>query len=207
MQARLLRVLQERKVSRLGSTTERPVDVRFIAATNRNLEKLVSEGKFREDLYYRLHIIEIHIPPLRERISDIEPLALHFLSEAAERLGKRVFGISESALSLLKRQKWEGNVRQLRNEIERAIIFAEKEQLDIADFPRLVAASEEPTRKISDLNLRKNREEMEQKLIEKALERANGNKKRAASLLGISREALRKKLRKYRIREPKGDDK
>ncbi|MCX7703442.1 MAG: sigma-54-dependent Fis family transcriptional regulator [Planctomycetota bacterium] len=205
MQAKLLRTLQERSVSRLGSTVERHIDVRFIAATNRNLPHLVSAGRFREDLYYRLHIIEIDIPPLRERKEDIEPLSLHFLSETAERSGKRVFGMSEQALSLLKNQKWEGNVRQLRNEIERAVILTEHERLEVSDFPRLMAQSEAPTRKFSTLNLRKNREEMERHLIEKALEETEGCRVKAAELLGISREALRKKLKKYRIRRLSSD--
>lgn len=198
MQAKLLRVLQERTVTRLGSSVERRIDVRFVAATNRKLHLLVKEGSFREDLYYRLQIVEIELPPLRERIEDLEPLAFYFLKEASEHSGRDISTITDRAIKFLKEQRWEGNVRQLRNTIERAVVLAESDHLDVDDFLPFFEVHDYRTPPLG-LNLRKHRERLERQLLEEALRRTGGRRGEAAKLLGISREALRKKMRKYNI--------
>jgi len=196
MQAKLLRVLQEKAVIRVGSAVERKVNVRFVAATNKRLPEMMKRGEFREDLYYRLRIIEIKTPPLRERVEDIEPLALHFLSEAAERNNKRVVGITEDAVEFLKKQRWEGNVRQLRNAVESAVVLTESERLGVEDFSPFFGPPEYRTPPFG-LNLKEQRERLEEMLVAEALRRTGGHRQKAAKLLGISREALRKKMRKF----------
>lgn len=198
MQAKLLRVLQEKALIRVGSAAERKVNVRFVAATNRKLHELMKRGEFREDLYYRLRIIEVRTPPLRERVEDIEPLALHFLSEALERNDKRVVGISKEAVEFLKEQRWDGNVRQLRNAVENAVVLTESKYLGVEDFSPFFGVSEQRTPPFG-LNLKRQRERLEKMLITEALRRTGGHRQKAARLLGISREALRKKMQKFGV--------
>ena len=196
MQAKLLRVLQEKQIARLGATAERTVDVRVVAATNRNLQQLVRDERFREDLFWRLSVIEIHIEPLRSRPDDIPPLAEAFLKEACERFGKRVDGFAEGVMDALRGYHWPGNVRQLRNEVERAVLLSSAPVLRLEDFsPTLRGETQED----AGLDLRTAKERLERRLIEEALRRTGGNRSAAAKLLGITREALRKKILKHNI--------
>lgn len=188
LQAKLLRVLQDRKITRLGSTREIELDVRIICATNRNLEKEVVAGNFREDLYYRIAVFPIHLPPLRERIEDIPLLVEHIL----RRLGHKR-GIEDDALSKLMSYDWPGNVRELENVLERAMILSGGEI--IKEEHVLLKQVKE------DINIPKSMslEELEKNLIIKALQESGGNRKKAAELLGISRKMLYTRLKKYNL--------
>ena len=185
-QAKFLRVLQEREFRRLGGTRPVHVNVRVIAATNRNLDDAVARGAFRQDLYYRLNVFEICIPPLRERRADILPLAAGFLRELA---GATV-ELSEEAVKALSRHDWPGNVRELRNVLERAVIMCDGPSIDAADL-NLRARSEVPLSSITDLGA------LQKEAIERAMQDADGNKVRAARQLGISRMQLYTRLRKF----------
>ena len=196
-QAKLLRVLQEKKIQRIGGTEEIPVDVRIIAATNKNLEKMVKEGKFREDLFYRLNVFPIHIPPLRERKEDIEPLVRLFVERVT---GKRPEGpvLTTGARRLLEEYPFPGNVRELANAVERAIILSGGElPLTAEHFSFLHTKQEQGAGKPlivlppEGISL----EEVEKELIKQALERTGGNKSAAARLLGLTRTKLRTRLK------------
>jgi len=194
IQVKLLRVLQERAFERLGSNRTRQIDVRVIAATNADLRAALEHGAFREDLYYRLNVVPINVPPLRERKEDIPALAEHFIRKYAAEFSSRVKGISEEALELLRRYHWPGNVRELENVIERSLVLCSGEMLEAADIKldsasRNSRASDEPL-----LPEGMTLEEHERELIRKALEKAKGNKSQAARLLGLSRNALRYRL-------------
>ncbi len=198
VQAKLLRVLQEKRVRRLGSTSETEVDVRIIAATNRDLQKMVREGTFREDLFWRLNVFNIRIPPLRERKEDILPLAELFLKKFSEKYGKEVKRFSKEAIKLLWNHDFPGNVRELENLVERAVILAEGEEITPSELSGLVqteALAEEDA--FHRLPLPEAVELLEKTRIKKALEAAKGVKTRAAELLGISERVLRYKLEKY----------
>jgi DNA-binding NtrC family response regulator len=196
LQADLLRVLQERCFYRLGGTEEVHVDARVIAATNRNLQQAVAEGRFREDLYYRLNVIEIRIPPLRERIDDIPMLARHFLDRLSRELRKDVQGISEDALRLLVDYDWPGNVRELENSIERALVTCKSRVLSEDDFSFL-SAKVEGRPWVVPPNLTLN--ELERRAIEAAIKRTDGNIKEAAASLGIDRSTLYDKIKRFGI--------
>lgn len=197
-QVKLLRVLQERTIERLGSNVPIKVDVRVIAATNRDLYKLVEEGKFREDLYYRLNVIRIHIPPLRERKEDIPALVEYFINKFREREGKPIKGITKEALDLLLKYNYPGNVRELENIIERAVVLSRDEYITTRDLPfQVLAYSEEKT----ELPLPKRLELIEKQLIIDSLERNNWVQTKAASELGISERVLRYKMEKYGIKK------
>jgi two-component system response regulator FlrC len=196
LQAKILRVLQENEVDRIGGRQPIPIDIRVIATTNRNLEACIEKGEFREDLYYRLNVISIKLPPLRERTDDIELLARHFLDNFCKLYGKPIPSISENALAWLKKQEWRGNVRELRNTIERAVLISSQLVLTLQDFSSdEMANPEDPsTEDPPILSLRK----MEKKLIFKALEKTNGNRTHAARILGISIRTLRNKLSEFK---------
>jgi DNA-binding NtrC family response regulator len=196
LQADLLRVLQERRFYRVGGATEVPVDVRVIAATNKDLADEVQQGRFRDDLYYRLNVIEMKIPPLRERREDIPLLAEHFVERLAHELGKDVGGISGEALKVLLAYDWPGNVRELENAIERAIVTCHKGTLEEGDFAflRLPARAERPW-EVPDVPLA----ELERRAIIAALQRREGNIKETAAALGIDRSTLYDKLKRYEI--------
>jgi DNA-binding NtrC family response regulator len=201
MQPRLLRTLQEGEVKPVGSVETTRVDVRVIAATHRDLGRDVAAGRFREDLYYRLNVIVLPIPPLRERAEDIPLLVEHFVVKVAERTGKNRPVISDAALDYLSRQSWPGNVRELENAIERAVVLAAGDFLDVADFvpPR---GSERPSPVVGGEAYafeRLSLEELERLHIEKVLELCDGQKARAATILGINRTTLWKKLRQYGV--------
>jgi two-component system response regulator AtoC len=198
LQAKLLRVLQDREFEPLGAERSQRVDVRVIAATNRDLRQMVADGRFLEDLYYRLNVIPIAIPPLRERKEDIPPLVDHFVRKHAQRAGKRIDGVTPEALAALQAYDWPGNVRELENTIERAVVLAPTPVIDrsVLLMPGAVAA---PAGALPSLNLRQNIEWVERETIRRALEAAGGVKKDAAEAMGISQRALSYYLAKHRI--------
>jgi len=213
MQVKLLRVLQERLVKPVGDVRELPVDVRVIAATNRNLEAEVRAGRFREDLYYRLNVISVEIPPLRERSGDIASLAFHFLRRFSEELGKNLTDIEPDALQLLARHPFPGNVRELENVLERAVALEDGERITLWSLPPHLrlraqpAAVETPlTLPDAGVDLDVVVEDLERRLISQALQRAGGQKKEAARLLGISFRSFRYRLQKLQLASDDGPD-
>ena len=197
LQAKILRVLQENEVDRIGGNHPVPIDIRVVATTNRDLVASVGKGEFREDLFYRLNVINITLPPLRERPGDIELLTHHFLKKFGEDYGRVSSSVSDPAMAWLKRQDWRGNVRELRNVLERAVLLSSQPVLDLQDFSVPQDREREPERVEMDpssLCLR----EMEQKMISKALEKTQGNRTHAAKILGISIRTLRNKLNEYK---------
>jgi two-component system response regulator HydG len=202
VQTKLLRVLQEKEIQRVGGEETLKVDVRVVSATHRDLQAEVKAGRFREDLYYRLHIVPLHLPPLRERPEDIALLARHFVARHGPRVNRRVRGLDEGALRALARHAWPGNVRELENCIEQALVFAEGELLTEADLPahlttsrpRLDAGLPVPH---GDRPLPEILEDLERQLIARAYEKAGGVKTETARLLGIKTSALYYKLEKY----------
>jgi DNA-binding NtrC family response regulator len=201
VQVKLLRAIQERSIRRVGDTRDVRVDVRMIAASNRDLSGAVAEGVLREDLFYRLNVIPIHLPPLRERRDDIPLLVNHFVQKLARETGKDVRGISAEALALLEQHRWPGNIRELQNAIERAIVLGTGPILDVDALPvelfRPVpvhhAALDIPP---EGLDLEATLEDIEQRLLRAALERSGGVQTRAAELLKMSFRQFRYKLQK-----------
>ena len=198
MQAKLLRVIQEREVQRVGGTKPIPVDVRIVAATNRDLQEEVTAGKFREDLYYRLNVVTLHIPPLRERGDDISLLAQYFMERFAQKNNKTVKGFTPGAMDCLTRYSWPGNVRELENVIERAVVLLIGEHISERELPtklqRTVAdETTVDTASMEGLTL----EHIERMVILETLKRVGGNKSEAAKVLGINRKTLHMKLVKY----------
>ena len=198
-QAKILRVLQEREFERVGGGKTIKVDVRIIAATNKDLKKKVAGGAFREDLYYRLNVVNIHLPPLRERRGDIPILAAHFLELKNMRTGRKIKDFSSDALDILINYPWPGNVRELKNTVERAVILAEGNIIDSTClFMEDRNAGE--IESLSGPSLDSAMASIEKKMILDALEKAGGIQKRAAKLLGITERSLWHKVKKYRIR-------
>jgi DNA-binding NtrC family response regulator len=198
LQSKLLRVLQEREFEPLGAERTERIDLRVIAATNRDLRQMVTDGRFQEDLFYRLNVIPIHIPPLRERRDDIPALIEHFVSKHAQRTGRRVERIEDGALVALQEYDWPGNVRELENTIERAVVLSTGAVVAARAISVLGVASQQVTG-LPSLKLRQNIEWVERETIRRALESAGGVKKDAAELMGISQRALSYYLAKYRI--------
>jgi two-component system response regulator PilR (NtrC family) len=200
MQVKLLRVLQERKLRPLGGTHELSVDVRVIAATNRDLQTAISQGQFREDLFYRIAVITINLPPLRERAEDIELLACHFLNLYAKKTGKKVFSISSEALQYLESYHWPGNVRELENTIERAIALETSEAIQAERIPDTVRKLPPPAiRNLIPLpgesfDLEEFLQHLERDLICQALKRSDGNQTMAALCLGLTKPSLRHRI-------------
>lgn len=197
LQSKLLRVLQERVVDRLGGMTPIPVDVRVVATTNCDLEKMIRAGTFREDLYYRLNVIPFHLPTLKERMDDIPLLVEYFLKKFSQIDGKDVKGLTQSSLDLLMNRSWPGNVRELENVIERAVLMCEGTHLEVEDFSltgiqRYGGCSPEPF--MPEVSLK----EMERNIILKTLDHTNDNRTHAAKILGISVRTLRNKLNEYK---------
>ncbi|MHB8091568.1 MAG: sigma-54-dependent transcriptional regulator [Syntrophales bacterium] len=198
VQTKLLRVLQEKEFQPLGSNRTVKVDIRVIAATNRELEAEVKSGRFREDLYYRLNVVPIMLPPLRERKEDIPPLAEHFLSLYCSKSGKALKGIAGKAMDLLVRYDWPGNIRELENCIERAVIMAREAAIIPADFPLVIQMlSPAEGKEFLDTSSGFCISEMEKALIIKTLADMGGNRTRAAKSLGINRRTLQNKLKEY----------
>jgi transcriptional regulator with PAS, ATPase and Fis domain len=198
LQVDLLRVLQERRFFRVGGTSEISVDVRVIAASHRDLAQAVREGSFRDDLYYRLNVINIKLPPLRERREDIPLLAQEFLDRLSHELGREVTGVSEEALALLMGHDWPGNVRELENAVERALVTCKAHVLGAADFAFLKAGSEAAETGLA-LPAGFSLEELEKRYVALTLQRTQGNVKEAAAALGIDRSTLYEKIKRYEI--------
>jgi two-component system response regulator AtoC len=232
-QVKLLRAIQESEFERVGGVRTLRVNVRLVAATNRNLEEAVRDGSFREDLFYRLNVVPVHLPPLRERVEDLPLLIAHFIGRCNERLGKSVQGISQSALAVLERYPWPGNIRELENLIERMVLFASGPQIDGHDLPESFVVHDPadddapagvhatPTPfgadprsirlpiEVLGLDLkeavRAGSRLVEEALIREALAKTDGNVTRSARLLGISRRSLQSKMKELGLREPTED--
>ncbi len=204
MQVKLLRVLQERKFYRLGGEKEISVNVRVLAATNRNLEEEVKKGNFREDLFYRLNVVKIEIPPLRERQEDIPFIAYSFLQEFNQKFNKSISGIDPTALDLLKSYKWKGNIRELRNVMERVVLLCEEDMLRVHHFAFLIENKIESVNDSDNLVLKipskgVTMDEVVKTLIQKTLLITNGNQVQAAKILGLSRSKLRYRMEQLGI--------
>jgi len=200
LQPKLLRVLQERRFRRVGGTQELEVDVRLLAATHRDLPRMIEEGRFREDLYYRLNVVTLQVPALRERPGDIPLLALHFLQQISRELGRPLDEISKEALARLQSYGWPGNVRELRNAMERGAIFCRGQRLEGGDLPPHIPALEPEAQGADETpgrDLASRVEAFEKGLIRKALIEARGVQAQAAEKLGVSRSNLQYKLKKY----------
>jgi len=195
LQVKLLRFLQQRVVERVGGREEIPVDVRVVCATHQDLEAQIKDGRFREDLFYRLTELVIKIPPLRERHGDAVLLARHFLSKFNEEQNRKVQGLADSALRALDAHQWPGNVRELENRMKRAVVMAEHNRIEAEDLDLVVAEGDcEP------LNLKKVRETAELRALQRALSQANGNISQAAKLLGVSRPTLYDLLKQHDVK-------
>jgi two-component system response regulator HydG len=201
MQVKLLRALQEREITRVGGETAVNIDVRVIAATNKDLFQEAKNGNFREDLYYRLNVVTLKVPPLRERREDIPLLAQHFLSTFSEKNHKQIKGLTPQAMDRFLKYAWPGNVRELMNAVERAVVLSRSDYLDEEDLPLSIRENERSEDQsvflkggVSvDLPL----EDVEKATILRTLESSMGNKSEAARRLGITRKTLHKKLKKY----------
>jgi DNA-binding NtrC family response regulator len=190
MQVKLLRVLQDREVVMVGSTRPRKVDARILASTNKDLAGLVKKGFFREDLFFRVHVITIDLPPLRERGEDLLLLIHHFTARFAEELGKPVPQFSDQALQVLRNYHWPGNVRELENVIQRLIVMTDGGLIEVPDLPSLMRFSA-----LQEVGFHRTLAEVEEEYIRNVLASVNGNKTRAAKVLGIDRKTLREKLK------------
>jgi len=202
LQPKLLRALQEREIDRVGGTRPIKVDARIVAATNVDLRQAVASGRFREDLFYRLHVVPIAVPPLRERREDIPTLARHFLARYAGQFGKGMRDLSPGALEALVRYEWPGNVRELENVIARSVALAEGPVVQLDQIPLDVALAPGSPARDEQFNLREARQEFERLLILRALDRADGNQTVAARLLGMHRNTLCVKLAQLGLRTP-----
>jgi transcriptional regulator with PAS, ATPase and Fis domain len=204
LQVKLLRVLQLREYSPVGDTRVQKADVRVVAATNMDLERAVNEGKFRQDLYYRLNVIMLHVPELKRRPGDIPELVEHFMAVAREKTGRQVTQISRAAMQLLCEYSWPGNVRELENTIERATLLCASERIEPCDLPVRVRGLGAPGRNSpklpeSGIDLRAAVESYENDLIRQALDRTGWNKNRAAHLLKLNRTTLVEMMKRKRI--------
>ena len=191
LQAKLLRVIQNRSVVRVGGTQAKPVNIRLICATNMNLEQLVREGRFREDLYYRINTVHINLPPLRERKEDIVPLAQLFLKRFAEKYHRPLTGMAPEAATMLTEGRWSGNIRELQNVMEKAVILSEGRELTAKDIQL------ESVAKPAGTTIKAVSEAEEERLVREAMDRTDGNISAAAKMLGVSRPTLYAKLKKY----------
>jgi DNA-binding NtrC family response regulator len=209
MQVKLLRFLEEKAFKRVGGTRDIQVEVRIIAATNRNLEQAVREGRFRDDLFYRLKVIPIRIPPLRERRDDVPLLVQHFIDEFNRELRKTTEGVEPEALERLVAYDWPGNIRELRNVVERIMILESKERIELVDLPGEILGSGDGAGRPAEQGDTRNviplgsmtLEDLEREAICQALEQANHNQVKAAKLLGISRDTLRYRMKKFALLE------
>lgn len=198
MQVKLLRVLQERIVTRVGGNQEIKIDVRIVSATNRTLKKEIAEGRFREDLYYRLNVVSLEVPPLRERRDDIPLLTDHFLRKFGEQNHKEIKGVTPQAMDRLLKYDWPGNVRELMNGLERATVLARSEYIDTKDLPLSVQGEANQEEGIVTQALENQPlEEIEKAAVLQTLEACGGNKSETARRLGVTRKTLHKKLKKY----------
>jgi len=202
VQGKLLRFIEDRAFRRVGGTEDLRVDTRIIAATNRDLAREVQEDRFREDLYYRLRVLPIEVPPLRHRRSDIPLLAAFFVQQFNTEFGRSVREIDEEVMEILKGHDWPGNVRELRNVIERAVLLTDSERLEVESLPPELRGDRHAARPQFDLGPEGlDLEEMERALVEEALRRTDGNQTEAGRLLGLSRHQVRNRLLKYEDEE------
>ena len=201
LQAKLLRFLEEKAFKRVGGSADVHVDVRVIAATNRDLEDAVKQGRFREDLYYRLNVMQVMLPPLRERSSDVPLLVNHYVDVFNREFRKQVRGVTPQAMELLKAYRWPGNVRELRNAVERAMLLSEGEWLTADVLPLSTAgASTAQTMELPEEGV--NLEALERELVVQALRRTGGNQTKAATLLGLNRDQIRYRIEKFGLDKP-----
>ena len=198
-QTKLLRIIQEQQFRPLGSTKNIKINVRVISASNRNLEEFIKQGNFREDLFHRINVIKIQLPALRERKEDIPLLHHYFLEKINQKLNKKVLGISQRAQKLLLNYSWPGNIRELENVMERAIMLCKKKFIDIDDFPENIKESTPAEIGRPQTSQFLSLDEMEKNYIVEILKESNSNKQMASKLLGLSRQALYRKLKKYNI--------
>jgi two-component system response regulator AtoC len=201
LQAKLLRFLEEKAFKRVGGTQDIRVDVRIVSATNRNLEEQVAAGKFRSDLYYRLNVLPIELPPLRAHLDDVPALASFYVDAYNREFRKTVRGVSAAGLAVLKKYDWPGNIRELRNAVERAMLLAEGPWLEASDFPLL----SKNTVAVSGFGLPAggvNLEDLERSLVVQALDQSGGNQTRAAALLGLNRDQIRYRIEKFSLSRP-----
>ena len=203
MQVKLLRVLEERTFERVGGEASISVDIRIIAATNRDLSAYVKQGKFREDLFFRLNVVDIMLPPLKERAGDIPLLTVRFLKEYADRNGKKIEGITPDAMALLSRYAWPGNVRELRNTMEKMVVLSQSARLDVNDVPPNIreAIKHVEEHAATALLVDGSLADTEKQKILAVLKKNDENRTRAADELGISRRTLHRKLREYGVSE------
>ena len=208
-QVKLLRVLEERKITRLGANDELPINVRLVAATNADLQKLVQDGKFREDLYYRINVVSINLPPLRERAGDIPLLMEHFLRDLTKRTGRDAQGFSRAARKAILAYQWPGNIRQLRNTIERMLVLDNDGVLDIDGLPPEIAAlvkdqlpdTEDEMPSGADSLIGKPMTDVEKYYIQRALDLTDGNREEASRMLEIGERTLYRKIKEYELRK------
>lgn len=199
-QAKVLRVLQEQRFQAVGGTKTLQVDVRVIAATNKDLEKEIEEGRFREDLYYRLSVIPLSMPPLRERLEDLEPLCTHFIASFARNLGRPPIQIQPDAMQAMASYRWPGNVRELRNVLERLMIMSRQPEISLGQLPAQIRGENEPSMWFgAHESLKAAREDFERRYIEYHLRRCEGNITRTAEALKLERSHLHKKIKQYQI--------
>ena len=206
LQVKLLRVIQEGEIRRVGDVRDIKVDVRLVAATVRDLGLESTEGRFREDLYYRLNVLPIHMPPLRDRREDIPLLVIHFVRECNKRLNREVTGLSAEALKVLMDYGWPGNVRELENAIEHSMILCEEDTVEVATLPTKIRESKDPIRVAlasDELSIKKMTRLVEEELIRRALQQTAGNRTRASRLLEISHRALLYKIKDYDLADVK----
>jgi DNA-binding NtrC family response regulator len=208
MQVKLLRAIQEHEFERVGGLRTLRVTVRLITATNKDLQRCVADGSFREDLFYRLNVVSVRLPPLRERVDDILPLCGHFIERFNERLGRRIEGFEPEALAALRRHHWPGNVRELENLVERCVLFADGARITLAGLPETVRGAAAGTPDLGQVDplalksqVRAAAERVERDLIDRALKVTDHNVTRAAKLLRISRKSLQVKMRDLGLRE------
>jgi two-component system response regulator AtoC len=202
LQVKLLRVLQEETIRRVGDSKDTKVDVRIVAATHRDLAAEAKAGRFREDLFYRINVLAIVIPPLRNRREDVALLVDHFLARNNARMGTRIRGLSGEARKLLQEYGWPGNIRELENTLERAMVLADGEILEIGDFPERIRDALDPVQMqlaSGELSIKKTSSAIEEILIRRALTKTKGNRTRAAEILEISHRALLYKIKDYKI--------
>jgi two-component system response regulator HydG len=197
LQPKLLRVLQERAVRPVGATEEIPCDVRLVTATNRDLETAVRRGEFRDDLYFRINVVRIDMPPLRERGNDVLALAQYFLTRCAAAAGKDVVGLSPAAAHCLLRYTWPGNVRELQNCMERAVVFARYDEIVVDDLPDVVQAAADAGPGAAHLSPLVSLQEAEREHILRVVEAVHGNRTLAAQILEVDRKTLFRKLKRY----------
>ena len=194
-QVKLLRVLQDKQVAMVGSSKPRTVDVRIVAATNKNLQQLAASGSFREDLYFRINVIPIELPPLRERGPDVLALTRHFAAKYADEVGRGPLAFSDRVLELFQTYAWPGNVRELENVVQRLVVMADGPEVDAADLPVLMRSSFGS----AEAELNRSLVQVEASHIRKVLASVSGNKSKAAQILGIDRKTLRAKLRQHAL--------